>query len=114
MKLIFKIIVSSLAIFLAAWIMPGVEVSSFPNAIWIAIVLALLNAFLKPLLILLTIPITVFTFGIFLLFINAIIILITSRLIPGFVVQGFFVAFIFSVLLSLIQFVLELPAWKRE
>lgn len=85
-----------------AYFLPGVEVSSFLTALLVAAVLALLNALLRPILVLLTIPITVLTLGLFLLVINALIILLVNELVPGFRVDGFLSALIFSVLLSLI------------
>jgi putative membrane protein len=109
MQFIIKILVSSLALFLAAYLIPGVSISDYPTAILVALVISLLNIFLKPILILFTIPITIFTFGVFLFFINAIIIYIASSFINGFTVQSFWDAFIFSLLLSIIQFLFGLP-----
>lgn len=75
----------------------------FITAVIIAVLLSLLNVTVKPLLIILTIPITIFTLGLFLLVINALIILLTSSIVPGFVVDNFWWALIFSLLLSLIN-----------
>lgn len=107
MNLIFKIIISSLAVFLSAYLLPGVEVDTYITAIWVAIVLALLNGFLKPLLIVLTIPVTVVTLGLFLLVINAAIILLADNFVDGFFVDGFWWALIFSLVLSIITSVME-------
>lgn len=114
MKIILKILVSSLAVFFAAYILPGVYLEGFPTAILVAVVLGLLNAFLKPLLVLLTIPVTIFTFGFFLLVINAFLILITDNLLEGFSVNGFFTAFLFSVIVTLVTAFLEALAGSKE
>lgn len=101
MQFILKLLVSALAIYLVTWMMPHVRVDNQLTVLLVALVLAFLDAVVKPLLTLLTIPITVFTFGLFLLAINAFIVLLASRLVPGFHVEGFWWALWFSVVLSL-------------
>jgi putative membrane protein len=101
MRLVFRLLYAAIVVFALAYILPGVHVDSTVTALIVATVLAFLNAYLKPLLVLLTIPITLFTFGIFLLAINAIIILITDWLIEGFVVHSFWWALLLSLLLSM-------------
>lgn len=107
MKFLLKILVTSLAVLFSSYLLPGVVVASFTTAILVAIVIALLNTFLKPILILLTIPVTVLTLGLFLLVINAFIILLTSELVRGFSVDGFWWALLFSIILSVITSLLE-------
>ena len=107
MNLLLKLLVSSLAVALTAWLLPGVHVESFLTAIVVAAVLGLLNTFIKPLLIILTIPVTILTLGLFLIVINAFIILMTEDLIAGFTVNGFWYALLFSFILSFITSVLE-------
>ncbi|MBP9152921.1 MAG: phage holin family protein [Flavobacteriales bacterium] len=107
MNILVKIIISSLAVLLTAWLLPGAHVTNYLDAIWVAIVLALLNGFLKPLLIILTIPITIFTLGLFLLVINAAIILMGSYMVNGFYVDGFWWALLFSLVLSIITSIME-------
>ncbi len=107
MNLIIKLLVSSLAVILTSYILPGVAVASFWDALIVSIVLAILNAFIKPLLILLTIPVTILTLGLFLLVINAVIILIAEYFVAGFVVNGFWWALAFSLILSIIISILE-------
>jgi putative membrane protein len=107
MRLALKILVNSLAVIITAYLLPGVHVDGMLTAIIVAVVLAILNTFLKPLLILLTLPITIFTLGIFLLVINALIILLASRVVSGFVVDGFWWALLFSVVLSIINGIFE-------
>jgi len=102
-----KILVSSFAVVIAQYLIPGVSIDSFLTAVLVAFVLAVLNAFLKPIIILLTIPITLFTFGLFLIVINAFMVLITAHFVDGFHVDGFWWAFLFSIILSLVTFILE-------
>ncbi|MEI8202951.1 MAG: phage holin family protein [Bacteroidota bacterium] len=106
-RYLLKLLVSTLAVFITSHILPGVEIAHFTTAVFVAVTLSLLNTFLKPLLILLTIPLTLFTLGFFLLFINAFIILMASDLIEDFKISGFGTAMLFSILLSLITFILE-------
>jgi putative membrane protein len=77
-------------------------IEKFTTALMVAIALAILNTFLRPLLIFLTIPVTIFTFGLFLLVINALIIMLIAWFVPGFFVEGFWWALLFSVILSII------------
>jgi putative membrane protein len=83
--------------------MKGVVVDKFSTALIVAIVLGLLNFFVKPVLVLFTLPVTVFTLGLFLLVINAIIILLCDHFVDGFDVNGFWTALFFSIILSLSQ-----------
>lgn len=114
MGLLIRLMVSTLAVFATALILPGVHIDVFTTAIVVAIVLGLLNALLKPVLIILTIPITIFTLGLFLLVINAAIVLLASDLVGGFRVDGFFSALLFSLVLSLITSALNGLAGKKE
>lgn len=107
MEILLQILLSAVAVILAAYILPGIHVRSFLNAIIIALILAFLNAFVGPILILLTIPITVITLGLFLLVINALIIMLAGALVPGFRVDGFWWALLFSIILSIITYLLE-------
>jgi len=109
MKFIYKVIVTSFAIVITAKLLPGVYLPNYIVAILVALVLSLLNTFLRPLLVLLTIPASIFTFGLFLLFLNAFMILLTSSIVDDFKIDSFGTAFIFSIILSLITFLLELP-----
>ena len=106
-QIILKLLISGLAVFFTDWLLSGIDVTNFTNALLIAIVLAFLNTFLKPVLVLLTIPFTIFTLGLFLLVINAGIILLASKLIDGFFVSGFWWALLFSVILSITTSILE-------
>ena len=107
MKYIFNLLLSALAVFILENILPGVSVDSFGTAIWVAFALSLLNLFVKPLLILFTLPVTILTLGLFLLVINALIIQMASGIIDGFSVSSFWWALIFSLLLSVLQSILQ-------
>lgn len=102
MNILMRIIVSSIIAFGLSYILEGIKFDTFWTAIIVAVVLAILNAIVKPLLILLTLPITLFTFGLFLFVINALIILFAEKLVKGFQVDGFWWALLFSLLLSLL------------
>lgn len=106
MKFIMRIVVTSVIAFGLSYILKGIKIDSFWTAILLAIVLAVLNALLKPVLIILTLPITIVTLGLFLFVINAAIILLADYFIPGFEVNGFWWALLFSLLLSIVTSVL--------
>lgn len=97
------ILIDTLAVLICAYVLPGVEVSGFGSAILVALALALLNQFVKPLLIVFTIPATIITFGLFLLVINALIILLADWMVLGFEVRGFWWALLFSFVLTIIK-----------
>ena len=103
MNLIIRILVTALLVILLANILPGVDVADYTSAILVAIVLGLLNIFVKPILVILTLPITVVTFGLFLLVINALIVQFAGSIVSGFVVTSFWYAMLFSVVLSIAQ-----------
>lgn len=103
MKIILKVLLTAIAVFALSNLLSGIEVESYKTAIIVAIVVGLLRTFVKPILVVLTIPITVITLGLFLFFINAIIIHLAGYFIDGFTVNGIFTAIIFSLLLSFFQ-----------
>ncbi|MBU2650374.1 MAG: phage holin family protein [Bacteroidetes bacterium] len=107
MHFIIQVLLSAVAVLLAAYILPGIQVKSFLNALLVALVLALLNTFVSPILVFLSIPITFITLGLFLLVINALIILLAGAIVPGFKVNGFWWALVFSIILSVITYLLE-------
>lgn len=106
MKLILKLLLTAVAVLVLAEILPGVQVAGYGSAVVVAIVLALLRLIVKPILIILTLPITIITFGIFLLFINAIIILMASYFVGSFHVSSIWWALLFSLLLAFFQAIL--------
>jgi putative membrane protein len=100
MNFIIRLLLNGLAIVLTAYLLPGVEVDAYGTAIIVALVLSIANVVVKPILIILTIPITVVTLGLFLLVINAVIILLADYLVDGFSVGGFWWALLFSLIMS--------------
>lgn len=107
MDFLAKLFVTALAVIISTYLLSGVHIDGFFTAIIVAAVLSFLNAIVKPMLVLLTIPITFFTLGLFLLVINALIILITDQLVSGFKVDSFFWALGFSLILSLVNAILN-------
>jgi putative membrane protein len=107
MKTLINILFTTVFVLLIAYFMPGVTVDGFGTALIVALVLGLLNIFIKPILVLFTLPVTIITLGLFLLVINAIIILICDELVNGFDVRSFLSALLFSLILSLCQSVVS-------
>ena len=109
MNFLVKLLISTLAVIITAYLLPGVEVrnDSVLIAVIVAAVLAFLNSILKPILIFLTIPITVFSLGLFLLVINAFIIMLADKLVDGFSVRNFWWALLFSIVLSIVNGILS-------
>lgn len=103
MKLILRILLSAVAVVVLSKILPGVGVDSYLTAIIVAVVLSLLNFIVKPILVILTLPVTIITLGLFLLIINASIILLADYFVDGFSVANIWWALLFSLLLSILQ-----------
>lgn len=98
--------INALVIMAAAYILPGVHVENFWTALVLSLVMGVLNILIKPLVIILTLPFTILTFGLFLLVINAVLVLLASVIVPGFKVDGFWWALIFSIVISFINLIL--------
>jgi len=115
-----KLLLSSIAVIVSTYLLPGIAIAgnsldAFITSFIVAVAISLLNVTIKPLLIIFTIPITVVTLGLFLLVINAVVILIVDAIIPGFMVDGFWWALIFSLLLTLINSLLaDLSGRKNQ
>ena len=107
MKIIVHWALATAAVLIAAYILPGVSVSGFMAALVAAVVLGLVNAILRPVLLLLTLPINIVTLGLFTLVINAALVLLTSAIVPGFHVAGFWWAVLFSIVLYLVNLALH-------
>jgi putative membrane protein len=104
MNLLRRFIVNCIAVAAGALILPGIHIeNSFLSLIGVTLLLSILNTFLKPILILFTIPVTIITFGLFLIVINALIVMIVGNLVNGFVVDSFWWAVLFSFIISLIN-----------
>ena len=112
--MLIRLFLSTLAVVITAYLLPGVAITSFVSAILVAAILAFLNTVIKPLLVIFTLPITIFTFGLFLLIITAFMVYIVHSIVPGFSVEGFWWAIAFSFILSLTTTVLERLVQKRE
>ncbi|PRY90378.1 phage holin family protein [Mongoliibacter ruber] len=102
-NILIQLVLGGVAVLLTQYLLPGVVVTSFLTAIVVAAMIALLNITVKPILIFLTIPITVLTLGLFLLVINALLILLAAEIVPGFSVNGFWWALLFGLILGLIN-----------
>lgn len=107
MNLIVRLLINALIIFGLAWALPGIHVESYWTALIVAVILGLLNIFIRPILVILTIPITILTLGLFLLVINALIIMLAGYMIDGFTVDNFWWALLFSILMSALNSTLE-------
>ena len=102
-----RLIINTLAALLSAYLLAGVHIDTITTALSVAVVLALLNTFIKPILVILTIPFTILTMGLFLLVINVLIIKWTDSLVDGFRVDNWLWALLFSFVLAIISSVLE-------
>lgn len=108
MNFVVNILISAIAVALSAFLIPGIHVDGFLAAIIVAVVLALLNRFVKPVLVLLTLPISIFTLGFFYLVINVLMIYLAAWVVkPDFRVDGFFSALFFSIVLSIVNSILD-------
>lgn len=103
MQIIVALLVNSFAVFVTDYILPGIRIDSLSTTVIVAVVLGVLNTFVKPILVILTLPINLITFWLFTFVINAILVLIADWLVPGFIVDGFLWALAFSLVLSLIS-----------
>lgn len=103
MKTIIQIILSAVAVGIAAYLVPGVTVDGFLVAVVVAVVLAIINTFIKPIIVLLTLPINILTLGLFSLVIMALLVMLAGAVVPGFGVDGFLSALVFGVLLALVN-----------
>lgn len=114
MNLLVRLIISAVSVMLASYLLKGIWVENFVVAFTVAFVLSLFNTFLKPLLIILTIPISVFTFGLFLFFINALLVLLADQLITGFVVSNLWWAILFSFIVSVFNSLFGIKNYRNE
>lgn len=107
MNLILKWLILAISILITALIIPSVSVSGVWAALWLALFFGLINITIKPLLVVLTLPINILTLGLFTLVINALMVLLAASVIKGFYVDGFWWAMLFSVLLSIVSYILN-------
>jgi putative membrane protein len=114
MNWIIRLLLNGLAVVLTAYLLRGVDVDDYGTALIVALVLAIANVVVKPILVILTIPITIITLGLFLLVINAAIILFVDNLVSGFHVRGFWWALLFSLILSIFNSLFNDLAGKKK
>ena len=103
MKIITKVLIVALALLFTAYIVPGIEVSSVYTAIVVAVILGVLNLIVRPILVVLTLPITIVTLGLFMFVINATLFLLVALFVEGFKVDGFWVAIWGSFIVSVVS-----------
>lgn len=113
MKIVIRWILGALAVLLVTWIVPGITIESFWVALIVALVLGLLNAIVRPVLVLLTLPITLLTLGLFVLVINAGVFLLASAIVPGFEVDGFWAAFVGAILMAIVGWAVNTITGKK-
>lgn len=107
MKIIIKLLLNAVAVIFLAKVLKGIHVDGYVTAIIVAAVISILNLIVKPILVILTLPITIVTLGLFLFVINGCIILLADKFIDGFSVKNFGMAILFSILLSILQWLLQ-------
>jgi putative membrane protein len=108
MRFIINLLITAVAVYVLSKLLePHVVINNFTTAIIFALVLALLNAIVKPLIVILTLPITIITLGLFLLVINVLIILLADKFVSGINIDGFLWAFIFGLLLSVVSAIID-------
>ncbi len=101
MEILINWAISALIIFSIGYLLPGIHLANFTSAFITALVLGIINAFLKPVLIVLTLPINIISLGLFTLVLNALLVLLAAKIVPGFRIDGFWWAVVFSIVLSL-------------
>jgi putative membrane protein len=112
MKVLLNILLTGIAVAIADYVIPGVALNSFVTALVAGVILGLVNALIRPIVLVLTLPINVLTFGLFTFVINALMIMLVAAVVPGFAVGGFWSALLFSVIVSLLKMMFN--AYERE
>lgn len=108
MQLFINLLVNGFAVFATSYVLSGVHVQNFLTAIIVAVVLGIVNTLIKPVLLILTLPLTIVTLGLFAVILNGILILLTSAIVPGFKVDSILWAILFSLVLSIVNWFLHL------
>lgn len=111
MRILFHWIIATAALLIATAIVPGVSIT-LSGALIAAVVLGALNLFIRPILVILTFPITVITLGFFSLVINALLVMLAAAIVPGFSIAGFWTALFFALVLSIVNWVFHV--WKAS
>ncbi len=110
MKILINLLINALAVFITAYVVPGVFVRDFMTAVVVAVMLGVVNIFIKPVITILALPLTILTLGLFQFVVNALLIMLVGNLVPGFTVNGFLSALLFSLLISLVSGFLRMLA----
>lgn len=100
MGLFISLLLNTLALIITAYIVPGIKVDTFTSALLAAVVLGIINTFIKPVLVLLTLPLTIITLGLFIFIVNAIVLRVTTLFVQGFMVDGWVPAILGAIVLS--------------
>lgn len=114
MKIILTWLIGAVAMLLSAWLIPGAQVRGFGTALLAALILGAVNAVIRPIILILTLPINILTLGLFTLIINAAMVSLAAAIIPGFSLANFGTALIFSIILSLITWTIETLVKERK
>jgi putative membrane protein len=107
MRFLLRLLLNGVAVLFAAWLIPGLRVDTPATAIVAGIALGLVNAIVRPLLLLLTLPLTLLTLGLFIFVVNAICLALVAWLVPGFSISGFGAALIGAIVISLVSWLLS-------
>lgn len=107
MGIIIRLLINALAVYITSQILPGISINNFFTAITVAVILGIINTVIKPILIILTLPLNILTLGLFTFIINGFIIFLTSSLVPGFNVANFWWAILFSLVISIVSWFLQ-------
>ncbi|PJE63800.1 hypothetical protein COU89_01340 [Candidatus Roizmanbacteria bacterium CG10_big_fil_rev_8_21_14_0_10_45_7] len=113
LNLVLNLLVATLAVLISDYLLPGVTINGLTTAIITAIVLGVLNTFVRPILQIIALPISILTLGLFALIINTAMVMLAGTLVPGFVVESFLSAFFFSILLSIVSAFLNILKGKK-
>lgn len=114
LNMIVRWVLFALALLLVAWIVPGIHIAGFMSALIAALVIGLINLFIRPIIMALTLPINILTLGLFTFVINALLLMLAAYVVPGFVVTGFVSALIGSLLLSIISVIINWASGEMQ
>lgn len=107
MNVLMRLLISGLSVVITSYLLPGIHIENFLTAIVVGVVLGIINTVIKPVLIILTLPINLLTLGLFTFLLNGLLVLLTSSLVPGFRVDSFGWAILFSILISCVSWFLD-------
>ena len=107
MRFLLRVLLNAAALLVAAWLVPGVQITGAAAAVLAALLLGVVNALVRPVLLLLTLPFTLVTLGLFIFVVNAVCFALTAALVPGFRLSGFLAALFGSIVVSLVSWILN-------